>query len=108
MQLQVLGASRREKLQKRLSALSALLAEAKSGITFRELRRFHSFSEGEIRQLHQVFPTAFTIERSKGGTGRPSEILTIRQAEAVHIGGRNDHSLADLLRYDLKQFFAAF
>lgn len=78
MQLQALAASRREKLHKRLSTLLAILAEAKSGMTLRTLRRSHAFSEDEIRQLHQVFPKALNVEKSKGGIGRPSEIVTMR------------------------------
>jgi hypothetical protein len=71
-QLEILNVGRHEKLQKRLLALSAVLAEAKGEITFRQLRRSNGFEDGEIRQLLAMFPNRFRIEKRKPDKGRPS------------------------------------
>ena len=74
-QLETLSAGRREKLQKRLMALMAVMAAAKTEITFRDLKRSHSFQESEIRQLQAAFPKAFKIEERRAGTIRKSAVV---------------------------------
>jgi hypothetical protein len=74
-QLEVLQSGRREKLQKRLMALMAAMAAAKNEISFRDLKRSHSFEETEIRQLKAVFPTAFKIEERRAGPLRTSAVI---------------------------------
>jgi hypothetical protein len=71
-QLEILNVGRQEKLQKRLLALSAVLAEAKGEIKLRQLRRSNGFEEGEIRQLLTMFPNRIKIEKRKRDKGRPS------------------------------------
>jgi hypothetical protein len=78
MQLDVLRSGRREKLQKRLLALLAVLAEANGEISVRELRRSHSFDEEEIRQLASLFPSAFRLVERRDTGGRPSLVATTR------------------------------
>jgi hypothetical protein len=74
-QLEVLQSGRREKLQKRLMALMAAMAAAKNEISFRDLKRSHSFEESEIRQLKAVFPKAFKIEERRAGPQRTSAVI---------------------------------
>ena len=74
-QLETLSAGRREKLQKRLMALMAVMAAAKTEITFRDLKRSHSFQEAEIRQLQAAFPKAFRIEERRAGAVRKSAVV---------------------------------
>ena len=74
-QLETLSAGRREKLQKRLMALMAAMAAAKTEISFWDLKRSHSFEESEIRQLKTVFPKAFKIEERRAGPQRTSAVI---------------------------------
>jgi hypothetical protein len=74
-QLEVLHEGRREKLQKRLLALLAVLAEAKGEISIRDLRRTHGFEDGELQQLVSMFPNCFKIEKRQPEKGRPSICL---------------------------------
>lgn len=74
-QLEVLQAGRNEKLQKRLMALMAAMAAARTEISFRDLKRSHSFEEAEIRQLLSVFPKAFKIEERRSGPQRTSSVV---------------------------------
>jgi len=75
-QLEILSTGRRAKLQKRLLALLAVLAEARGEISIRQLRRSHGFEEGEIRQLMSMFPNRFKIEKRQAEMGRPSLVIT--------------------------------
>jgi hypothetical protein len=75
-QLEVLQVGRREKHQKRVLALLAVLAEAKGEISIRDLRRTHGFEEEEVRQLNTLFPKRFTIEKRQGAKGRSSTMVT--------------------------------
>jgi hypothetical protein len=70
-QLEILSSGRQAKMKKRLSALNALLAEARGEISFGKLNHSHGFEDAEIRQLHSIFPDAFTIEKRKPEMGRP-------------------------------------
>lgn len=71
-QLEVLHEGRREKIQKRLSALLAVLAEAKGEISVRDLRRSKGVEDGELQQLVIMFPNCFKIEKRQPEKGRPS------------------------------------
>ena len=74
-QLEVLSNGSREKLQKRLMALMAVMAVVKTEISFRDLKRSHSFEESEIRQLLVAFPKAFRIEERRSGPQRTSSVV---------------------------------
>lgn len=75
-QLEVLQVGRREKLQKRVLAVLAVLAEAKGEISIRDLRRTHGFEEEEIRQLNTLFPKRFNIQKRQPPRGRSSLMVT--------------------------------
>jgi hypothetical protein len=75
-QLEILSSGRWDKMQKRLSALNALLAQAKGEISFGQLKRSNGFEEKEIRHLLSIFPNAFGIEERKPKIGRPHHVVT--------------------------------
>ena len=74
-QLETLSAGRRDKLKKRLMALMAAMTAANGEITFRDLKRTHSFEEAEIRKLQAAFPKAFKIEERRSGAIRNSYVV---------------------------------
>lgn len=78
-QLEILASGRRGKMKKRLDALNAVLAEARGEIAFGKLSHSHGFEDAEIRQLHSMFPSAFTIEKRKPVIGRPHWMAVRKQ-----------------------------
>jgi hypothetical protein len=78
-QLEVLAAGRTGRLRMRVLALLALLAEAGGEISLRDLRRSHSFEEGEVRQLEARFGNSFRIIERRGKKGRSSMVATTKR-----------------------------
>lgn len=76
-QLEVLGAIRMAKLEKRLLALLALLAERREGISVRDLRRQYRFEAEVIEALAREFPLKIRIveKTPDGGLGRKSRTV---------------------------------
>ncbi|MBX3739982.1 MAG: DUF3987 domain-containing protein [Akkermansiaceae bacterium] len=76
-QLEALAVTRTAHNHKRLLSLLAVLAQHGGKITLRNLGRSHGFDEDEIRRLHQLYPSRFTITEEKPPTGRPSVVVTL-------------------------------
>jgi hypothetical protein len=74
-QQETLAGGRRDRQRRRLSALLAVLAEAKGEISIRDLRRSHSFDPEEVAQIAKTFPSMLKIVEKQGQTGRPSPTL---------------------------------
>jgi hypothetical protein len=76
-QLEALAVTRTAHNDKRVLSLLAVLAQHGGKITLRNLGRSHGFDENEIRRLHQLHPSRFTITEEKPTTGRPSVVVTL-------------------------------
>ena len=49
--------------------------------TVRNLRRNHSFEETELRELQNLWPDSFKIEKQQRGAGRPSLVAVLGDAD---------------------------
>lgn len=89
-QLLLLAPGRRDRVQKRLTKLLAVLATVGGEMTLRDLRRSHSFDEDELLRLCDAYPGSFSIiEKRPAGGGRPSYVASTRAQIETPTGGNN-------------------